>query len=79
MSDLALYDLDHGFPVCALCNKPVEAVQTMHHPAYQGRIYRVYCHGKYEDQVLDDLTIVASDQITFGKAFVPVQIEGDKE
>jgi hypothetical protein len=29
----------------------------------------VYCHDQYEDQMLDDLTLIASHQITFGKAF----------
>jgi len=69
VNDLTLYDLGIAMPICAICNKAVDSVQTMYHPAYQGKLFRVYCHGKYEDQMLDDLTLISSKEITFGKAF----------
>lgn len=76
MNEIALYNLTFALPTCAVCNKPVDSVQTMYHPAYQGKLFRVYCHGKYEDQMLDDLTLISSKEITFGKAFAAPQIEG---
>jgi recombinational DNA repair protein (RecF pathway) len=79
MNDLALYNLGVAFPTCAICNKPVDKVETMYHPAYQGKLFRVHCHGQYEDQMLDDMMFLGSHQVTFGKAFQKPQIEATKE
>lgn len=75
MNDLALYDLGVAMPICAICNKPVDRVESMYHPAYQGKLFRVYCHDQYEDQMLDDLTLISSKEITFGKAFQRLLLE----
>ena len=70
MNDLALYELGFAMPVCAVCNKPVEKVESMYLPDYDGKLFRVYCHGQVEQQMLASFTVEDADQITFGKAFV---------
>jgi len=71
MNEVALYILGAALPVCAVCNKPVDKVESMYHPNYMGKLFRVYCHGKIEEQVLSDydvyLTWRNSLQITFQK------------
>lgn len=69
MNDLALYDLSIAFPTCAVCNKPVDKVESMYLPDYDGKVFRVYCHGKVEQQMLDSFTLIEAKEITFGKAF----------
>ena len=54
MNDVTLYSLGEALPVCAVCNKPVDKVESMYHPNYMGKLFRVYCHGKIEEQVLSD-------------------------
>ena len=70
MNELALYELGFAMPVCAVCNKPVEKVESIYLPDYDGKLFRVYCHGQMEQQMLDSFTVEDADQITFGKAFV---------
>ena len=69
MNDLALYDLGLAMPVCAVCNKPVDKVESMYLPDYDGKVFRVYCHGKMEQQILGSYDVMNAKQITFGKAF----------
>ena len=69
MNDLALYELGLAMPVCAVCNKPVDRVESMYDPNYDGKIFRVHCHGKVEQQILGAYTMMDAKQITFGKAF----------
>ena len=69
MNELATYDLDTGLPTCAVCNKPVDKVESMYHPNYDGKLFRVYCHGQVEEQLLSALTMIDSTEITFGTAF----------
>jgi hypothetical protein len=64
--ELALHDV----PMCAVCNKPVERMESMYDiNAYQKR-FRVYCHGQTEDATLDDMTIWDADSIRMGQAFI---------
>lgn len=69
MNEVALYSLGAGLPVCAVCNKPVDKVESMYHPDYMGKLFRVYCHGKTEEQMLSDYDVCNSLQITFDLAF----------
>ena len=69
MNDLALYELGIAMPVCAVCDKPVDKVESMYDPNYDGKLFKVYCHGKVEQQVLGFYTMMDAKQITFGKAF----------
>ncbi|NDI08385.1 MAG: restriction endonuclease subunit S [Actinobacteria bacterium] len=41
----------------------------MYHPNYMGKLFRVYCHGKTEEQMLSDYDVCSSLQITFDLAF----------
>ena len=64
--ELALHDV----PLCAVCNKPVERMESEYDiNTYQKR-FRVYCHGDVEDATLDDMDIWNADSIRMGQAFV---------
>lgn len=64
--DLVLHDV----PLCAVCNKPVERVESMYDIAYGGKRFRVYCHGDMEEAMLDDTIIEDSNSVKFGQAFI---------
>ncbi len=57
-----------GPPICAVCNKSVDRIESMFDLNRDATFFRVYCHGEMEEQQLDALTVV-SCKITFGKAF----------
>lgn len=69
MNELTLYDIDAALPICAVCNKPVDKVESMYSIEYDGKIFKVYCHGKVEQQILGMYTMMNAKEITFGKAF----------
>ena len=75
MNDLALYELGFAMPICAV-NKPVDKVESMYQPDYDGKLFRVYCHGKVEQQMLGSYDVMNAKQITFGKAFDAQKLEG---
>jgi len=60
----------HNVPMCAVCNKPVERVESMYDIAYGGKRFRVYCHGDMEEAMLDDVTIEDCDSVQFSQAFI---------
>ena len=60
----------HDVPLCAVCNKPVERMDSEYDiNAYQKR-FRVYCHGQVEEAFLSDMDIWNADSIRMGQAFV---------
>ena len=70
-STVSKYDLVlHDVPMCAVCNKPVERVESMYDIAYGGKRFRVYCHGDIEEAMLDDIIIEESNSVRFGEAFI---------
>ena len=60
----------HKLPICAICNKPVERVESMYDIAYGGKRFRVFCHGDFEEAMLDDVFIEDNLNIEFGQAFI---------
>ena len=64
--DLAL----HGVPLCAVCNKPVERMESMYDMNNYQKRFRVYCHGQTEEAFLNDMDIWNADSIRMGQAFV---------
>ena len=71
LSPLNKYDLLlHDVPMCAVCNKPVERVESMYDIAYAAKRFRVYCHGDMEEAMLHDVTIEDSNSVRFGQAFI---------
>jgi hypothetical protein len=60
----------HNVPACAICNKPVERVESMYDIAYGGKRFRVYCHGDMEEAMLDDVLIEDNYSVSFGQAFI---------
>ena len=60
----------HDVPLCAVCNKPVERMESMYDiNSYQKR-FRVYCHGDVEEALLNDMDICNADSVRMGQAFV---------
>lgn len=60
----------HNVPMCAICNKPVERIESMYDIAWAAKRFRVYCHGDVEEAMLDDVTIEDCDSVQFGQAFI---------
>lgn len=60
----------HDVPMCAVCNKPVERVESMYDAAWAAKRFRVYCHGDMEEAMLDDVTIEDCNSVRFGQAFL---------
>ena len=71
ISSVNKYDLVlHDVPLCAVCNKPVDRVESMYDIAWAAKRFRVYCHGEMEEAMLDDVTIEDCDSVRFGQAFI---------
>jgi hypothetical protein len=64
--ELALHDV----PMCAVCNKPVERMESMYDINHYQKGFRVYCHGQTEDAFLSDMDIWDADSIRMGQAFI---------
>lgn len=71
LSTINKYELVlHDVPMCAVCNKPVDKVESMYDIAYGGKRFRVYCHGDMEEAMLDDVLIEDNYSVQFGQAFI---------
>ncbi|CAB5220477.1 hypothetical protein UFOVP236_75 [uncultured Caudovirales phage] len=80
---LSKYDIAlHNVPLCAICNKPVEKVESVYDINLMAKRFRVYCHGDIEEALLDDALIEDVNSVCFGQAFIDKlkqpQIEGYK-
>jgi hypothetical protein len=60
----------HGVPTCAICNKPVERMESWYDINCYSKRFRVYCHGDMEEAALDDMLICSVDSVRFGQAFI---------
>ena len=60
----------HNVPMCAVCNKPVERMESMYDFAWAAKRFKVYCHGDMEEAMLDDVTIEDCASVQFGQAFI---------
>lgn len=71
LSTLVKYDLAlQGLPICAVCNKPVEKMESWHDPMSMRKVFRVQCHGQSEMAVLSDEVIMDCDSVRMGQAFI---------
>ena len=71
ITPLSKYDLAlHGVPLCAVCNKPVERMESMYDINNYQKRFRVYCHGQTEEAFLNDMDIWNADSIRMGQAFI---------
>ncbi|CAB4134283.1 hypothetical protein UFOVP272_42 [uncultured Caudovirales phage] len=71
ISSVNKYDLVlHDVPLCAVCNKPVERVESMYDIARAAKRFRVYCHGDMEEHLLRDELIEDGYSVRFGQAFI---------
>jgi hypothetical protein len=64
--DLVLPDA----PLCAVCNKPVERMESWYDVNSYAKRFRVYCHGDIEEAILNDMTIFDANSVRFGQAFI---------
>ena len=64
--DLAL----HGVPLCAICNKPVERMESLYDINKYQKVFRVFCHGQIEEVLRSDRDIWNADSIRMGQAFI---------
>ena len=60
----------HGLPLCAVCNKPVERMDSEYDINTCQKRFRVYCHGQVEEAFLNDMDIWNADSIRMGQAFI---------
>lgn len=71
LSTISRHDLVlHDVPMCAICNKPVERVDSMYDPILCAKRFRVYCHGDFEEAMLCDDIIEDTNSVRFGEAFI---------
>ena len=71
LSALNKYDLVlHDVPMCAICNKPVERIESMYRFELGAKHFRMYCHGDVEEAMLTDEVIHDTDSVRFGQAFI---------
>lgn len=71
ISTLSKFDKGlHELPICAICNKPVERVESMYDIAWAAKRFRVYCHDDVEEAMLHDEMIENCDSVRFGTAFI---------
>lgn len=71
LSALNKYDLVlHDVPLCAICNKPVERMESMYAPEWYAKKFWVYCHGDMEESMLSDELIEDVYSVRFGQAFI---------
>ena len=71
ISAINKYDLVlHDVPMCAVCNKPVERMESMYDIAWGAKRFRVYCHGDMEEALLNDEIIQDGYSVRFGQAFI---------
>ena len=59
-----------GLPLCAVCNKPVERMESEYDINASQKRFRVYCHGQTEEAFLNDMDIWNADSIRMGQAFM---------
>ena len=60
----------HGLPICAVCNTPVERMESMYDINNYQKRFIVYCHGQTEEAFLSDMDIWDADSIRMGQAFI---------
>jgi hypothetical protein len=60
----------HDLPICAICNKPVDRVESMYAPEWYAKRFRVFCHGDFEEAMLSDVLIEDNYSVSFGQAFI---------
>lgn len=71
LSTINKYELVlHDVPMCAVCNKPVDKMESMYRVELGAKHFRVYCHGDMEEAMLDDVTIEDCGSVRFGQAFI---------
>lgn len=64
-------------PNCAICKKPVDAVEYCRREEIRGWHYKVFCHGECEEFDLGDRFVLSADRsgVEIGEAFSTKRIE----
>lgn len=55
--------------VCAVCDRPVDKIETHRNIMTGDIVYNVFCHGETQEVVLGENDISFADRIELGKAF----------
>ena len=58
-----------SWPICAVCNKPVDKVMSCDDFYTGGTRYAVECHGEREESLLTPEDLLTANRIEFGTAF----------
>jgi hypothetical protein len=62
-------------PMCAVCNKPVDSIIRISDVLGLRTEFRVYCHGKVEQEFIGDEAIEDGLEIEFGWAFTKAKLK----
>lgn len=74
----ALTKWSKPWPVCDKCKKPVDAVEEIYLPHVYSTVYRVRCHGDFEEATLADYALEDNPNIRYELAFIqPKLIEAE--
>lgn len=57
------------FPICDVCNKPVERLVWTHDHVMCRRVVIAFCHGEREESYIDEIEIHDDRVLGFGRAF----------
>ena len=68
-----------GWPMCAVCCKPVERMERFDCVHMDRYVFRAYCHGKVDEATLDHFTIEDSTSIKFTWAFQRPALEKNND
>jgi len=58
-----------GWPICAICQRPVDRVMSRRHPQRRSIVIVVECHGRYEESELSVAAIEDANSIEIRTAF----------
>lgn len=77
MSNIQPYLGVPGWPICDVCNKPVERMETFNDPLSYTRTFRASCHGQTQQVQVSDQLAEEALAMKFIRAFVQVRIGGE--
>lgn len=62
------------FPICDVCNKPVEEMDVRNDINFDVQIFKVKCHGEVQEVMVTTLTMLDCE-ITVDRAFVQKKLK----
>jgi len=72
--------LIHTPPICAVCERPVQSIETRHDLLTLEIVLVVRCHGEQEEARLGEEVIkLGTPKLSFGRAFTTKRIEAARK